>query len=186
MLNLTKRPCKLGNSMSTNTEKHGDEDVGAIDLPLDGIMLTAAELDAILGDGTHDALYVRSSNGNAKGLSEVRFPQLKPLAFKEHFEGARVDLWLGYEDGDARVGFSGAKVRNVKLTLQAGGLTKLECSIRATPDPEEVAQLYDFLNHEGSVGIRNGKVAEPKAKDKQKSLPLAEGAEDESAGATAH
>ncbi|MCA9244465.1 MAG: hypothetical protein KDA32_10950, partial [Phycisphaerales bacterium] len=56
VLNLKKRPCKIGGSMSTTTEKHGDEDVGAINIAVDGITITRDELEALLGPGSFDAI----------------------------------------------------------------------------------------------------------------------------------
>ena len=179
-MNLKKRPCHIGNSMSTNTEKHGDEDVGAIDLALDGIVLNADELNSILGDGAHAALYViPKANGSDNALPEARFPGIKPIELKEHFEKARVELWVGFEDDEQdRIGLSDAKVRRVKFTPGAGGLTSMSCSVRATPDDEVVSTLFNYLNHTASVAIRNGKWAESKS-DKQKDLPLSESVEDE-------
>lgn len=172
MLNLNKRPCRLGNSMSTNTERHGDEDVGAIDLPLDGLVLTADEFDALLGSGAHEALYRKArGNGSTDSLPMPRFEGLKPFAFKQHFEHARVELFLD----DERYGWADCKVRNVQVTLQAGGLSVLKCSVRARAEPDEVAVLYDHLNRDAGVAIRNAKIAQPtKAKDNQTELPLGE------------
>ncbi len=173
MLQLSKKPCHLGNSMSTNCEKHGEEDVGAIDLPLDGIVLNKTEIDALLGDGAHAAIY-RTPSKDA--MPEARFPLLKPFAFKDHFEHATVTLEIGI-DGDRFV-LSDCKVRNVQLTTQAGGLTLMKCSIRSTPDSDTVAALYDHLNTDGMVQIEGAKPAEPK-KGKQKDLPLGEGEDEE-------
>jgi len=173
MLELSKKPCHLGNSMSTNTERHGEEDVGAIDLPLDGIVLNRKELDALLGKDAHAAIYVTAGKD---AMPEIRFPSLKPLAFKDHFEGATVILELGM-DGDRFV-LDDCKVRSVQLTPQAGGLTLMKCSIRSTPDSDTVAVLYDHLNTDGMVQIENAKAAEPR-KSKQKDLPLSEGEDGE-------
>ena len=176
MLKLNKRPCQIGNSMSTNTEKHGDDDVGAIDLKLDGMMLNAAELDSLLGDGAHAAIYHRQKS-NGKGsdeLAEIRFPHLKPLQFKDDFEKSRVELHVGIDN--EQIVLADSKVRRVTLTPNAGGLTTMACSVRSTPDSDTVAALYDHLNSEGSVAIRSGKLVEKQA-DKQRDLSLGEGEE---------
>lgn len=178
MLSLSKRPCKLGNSMSTNTEKHGDEDVGAIDLALDGIMLNAPELDALLGNGAHKALYIcPPPNADEAPLPEVRFAQFKPFAFKGQFEKARVALELGMDGYELTL--HECKVRSLKLTPNAGGLTTLSCSIRSTPDGDAVATLYDYLNGDASVTLSGAEKAKEKAKDRQTDLALGEASDGE-------
>ncbi len=172
-LSLEKRPCQMGGSMSTNTEHHGDDDVGAIDIRLDGIMLGRSDLDALLGDGAHAALYVTAASNGEEAMPDLRLPQLKPLVLKDHFEGARVVLRPGFA-GDEWLVFADCKVRQVKLELQSGGLTKLSCSVRARPDPEDVGTLFEWQNTEVMVEISDGKRAQPKAKDRQGDLALGE------------
>ena len=47
MLTLPTRPAKIGGSINTRTEKHGDDDVAALDIPLE-FLLEPDELCAIL------------------------------------------------------------------------------------------------------------------------------------------
>lgn len=175
MLSIDKRPCHIGNSFSSNTEHHGAEDVGAIDLPLDGIMLNAVDLEALLGPGAHKALYLYPDpNGEDSPLPEVRFPMLHPLKLKQEFEKATVAVTLGYDE-QLTMTWQGCKIRGIVLTTQAGGLTKMKCSIRARPDPSDVAELFQDLNGDGSIEISEARKAQPKkAKDKQTDLPLGE------------
>ena len=42
-LSLTKRPAKIGPSINTRTQRHGDDDVPATDIPLSGILVEAAK-----------------------------------------------------------------------------------------------------------------------------------------------
>lgn len=168
-LDIDKRPCHISNAMSTNTEKHGDEDVGAIDLPLDGIVLKKADLEALLGVGAFEALYLTDTD-----LPEVRFTAIAyPIGLKAEFGEARVELWLGVQTDDNEGGLvlGDCKVRALKLTPTAGGLTLCKLSIRATPPAAIVATLYDCLNTDGSVVIADAK-HKPHPKDKQKDLAL--------------
>lgn len=175
-LTLDKRPCHISNAMSTNTEKHGDEDVGAIDLPVDGIVLKKADLEALLGAGAFEALYLTDTD-----LPEVRFTALNyPLSLKAEFTDARVELWLGIhgdKPDDPGLVLGECKVRALKVTPTAGGMTLCKLSVRATPDADVVATLYDCLNTDGSVSIADAK-HKPHPKDKQKDLALPPG-EDE-------
>lgn len=176
MLKLKKKPCHIGNSMSTNTEKHGEEDVGAIDLKLDGIVLDRKELEVLLGPNSHGAVYrIPEGTDGKDAMPEIRFPFLQPLAFNDHFEGATVELELGMDS--EKFTLSDCKVRSIKLQPQAGGLTLMSCSIRSTPDSDTVAVLYNHLNTQGMVKIDKGKQAEP-GKRKQNDLPLGEGEDD--------
>ena len=173
MLNLDKKPCCLGKSMSINTEHHGDDDVGALDIPIDGIILNAAELDQLLGNGAHKSLYhYPQPKAGESSMPEARFPHLKPFAFKDHFERAKVTLELGMEPD--RIMLAECTVRNVKLTMQAGGLTMMACSLRARPDSDDVALLFDHRNDDGTIRIEGAERVEPKGKRQQGDLPLGE------------
>lgn len=170
-LDIDKRPCHISNAMSTNTEKHGDEDVGAIDLPLDGIVLKKADLEALLGVGAFEALYLTDTD-----LPEVRFTAIAyPIGLKAEFTDARVELWLGMAGDDdpeaPGLVLGDCKVRALKITPTAGGMTLAKLSVRATPPAEVVGMLYDCLNTDGAVAIADAK-HKPHPKDKQKDLAL--------------
>lgn len=179
-LKIKKRACHVSNAMQGNTERHGNEDVGALDLALDGIVLKKADLEALLGKGAFDALY-----DNELDLPEVRFTMLEtPLKLKTQFEGATVELWLGITDDDAEASltFTECKVKSIELTPQAGGMTLCKLKIRTTrPDSDSVSQVFDYLNSDASVQIADAAAIE-KSKDKQRDLALPAGADGEPAG----
>jgi hypothetical protein len=177
MLDLKQKPCHLGKSMSINTEHHGDDDVGAIDIPIDGIMLTAKELDVLLGDGAHAALFVKpKGRGGADAMPEVRFLHFLPLGFKQKFEKAKVTLHVGM--APAKLVFADCKIGSVRLTPQTGGLTAMSCSVRARPETDDVGTLFEGRNTTATLWISGAERVEDK-NDKQGNLGLGENGEDD-------
>lgn len=163
MLSLAKRPCKIGSSINTRTEKHGDEDVPACDIPLSGLMLSRDELDTLLGPGAHEAFFRQ-----VDGSFDVAFKQLKSLALRNKFEQATVELAVVY-GGMLRL--SGVRLARITLKPVYGGLTELSLQVQATPDVEEFAPLLESLNSEVEAAVHFGKLVE-KSSDKQADLAL--------------
>lgn len=154
MLTITKRPCKIGGHMNARTEKHGDEDVPALDIALDGIMLTAEELNALLEDPTaHRALF-QSQNGK---LTEPTFAKFKPFVLKDSYDDATVTIIVGLRNDE--ITLHGCKLRRITLEPQTGGMTKLSLSVGARPELEEIPTLFDYMNHDADVEIADAKVA---------------------------
>lgn len=167
MLTLDKRPCRIGSSLNARNEKHGDEDVPALDIPLEGLMLTKEELNALLEDPyAHDALFNHRSKGK---VDEPVFRKFKPLVYREKFEEAQVLLTVGL-GADIEIEFKGVKLARVTLDPQVGGLTECSVQIQCTPSAETVAQLWPYMNREVDCELSFGKKA-VKA-EKQKELPL--------------
>jgi hypothetical protein len=166
---ITKRPCRIGSSINTRTEKHGDEDVPACDIPLEAIMIDANELNILLGDtGAHKALFRKGKNGS-ETIQEPAFRQLKSFVLKDKFEDANVLLTVGINGTEVEL--ADVKLAKVTLAPQVGGLTELSLQVQATPDVEDIAEILQYLNGEEDVAIEFGKRAE-KAASKQKDLPI--------------
>lgn len=162
-LTLADRPAKIGSSINTRTEKHGDDDVPACDIPLTGIMLEASELDVLLGKGAHKAFF-----RDGKGLVEPRFELLKAFAVREKFLG---DVKLDQPQIDLVLDDDNVTLTGIRLEPQVGGLTMLSCQVQCTPAVDEIAQLIDSLNGEIRVALTFGGRKKPKAK-KQTELPM--------------
>ena len=65
-MKLKKRVAKIGPSINTRTEKHGEENVPAIDIPLSSIMLTGKELGRLLRQETAaEDWFEKNSDGPA-------------------------------------------------------------------------------------------------------------------------
>lgn len=164
-LNLADRLCKIGSSINVRTQKHGDEDVPACDIPIVGFLLEAAELDSLLGKGAHKALYRDGKGGNA---IEPRFEHVAELALDEKFVGtvsldlANIELDLSAEN---------VTLASIKLTPTTGGLTAMALQVQCTPSNDEIAQLAGSMNREVRASITFGGRKQPKGK-KQRELPM--------------
>lgn len=109
MLTLTTRPCKIGPSINTRTEKHGDEDVTALDIPIESVMLEANELNVLLGEPhAHNALF----NGGTSP-PEPLLRMIRALKLKDKFEDCTVTLLLGLNL--ERIELANVKLAKVEL-----------------------------------------------------------------------
>jgi len=164
-LTLTNRHCKIGNSINTRAEKHGDEDVPACDIPLDGILLEREELNALLGDkAAHKSLFQYTKNAP----DEPSFKAFKPFALKDKFEECSVTLLLGISEMELEL--TGVKLANIKLEPLTGGQTALSLQVQTTCPVESMAQAIAFLNAEIEAEITFGKKTEKSTK--QRELPM--------------
>lgn len=162
-LHLAERPAKIGSSINTRSEKHGDADVPACDIPISGIMLEQAELEALLGKGAHKAFF-----RDGKGLVEPRFEVLKEFALRDKFDG---DVALDLDELRIEFADESVALSSVKLEPQVGGLTAMSLQLQGTPSTEEIAALVGSLNREVRVELTFGGRRQPKSK-KQRELPM--------------
>jgi len=174
-LTLTNRPCKIGTNVNGRNEKHGDEDVPAADISIDGLMLEAEELNALLEDPyAHDALFNHRSNGK---VDEPIFRKFRPLQYREKFEEAEVVLTVGM--GSTEIRLQNVKLARVTLDPQVGGLVKLSLQVQCTPSAETIAQLWSYMNHEVEAEVSFGKKAVKGEKQKEMPLGFGDGEEPE-------
>ena len=152
MLTLTEREAVLGNSINTRTEKHGDEDVTALDIPLSGIAIDEQELNILLQDPhAFGALY--DAPGKRGTMTEPKLKVLAPLKLKDKIEGAEVSLWIGM--AKEPVVIRDCKIAKVTLDLQTGGTTLLSVQVQCTPTIDKhITKLLEQLGHAVTVEIR--------------------------------
>lgn len=168
-LSLDKRPCKIAGHINVRTEREGDEDIGAADLTLSGIMLDRDELGELLGDSS---AWRGLFNQRGK-VFEPAFPQFAELKLKHSFEKCSASLWLGLGGDTDCERFSDVKLRKVTIVPMTGGLTAISLQLQFRPDGEQLSKIYGNLEHDAACSLRFGKIAE-KAKD-QPQLPLGDG-----------
>lgn len=174
VLTLDTRPAKIGAHINTRTEKHGEDDVPACDIPLAGIMLEAHELDALVGDGAFAALF-RKSVAPQPEFDEPAFPSLRALVLREKFAACAVTISV---DASDLIELDDCKIRRVKLQPLAGGMVELAVQVQATPYADQIAALVAALNRPVTLHtLTFGKVAEKS--DKQPDLPMDHGQSDE-------
>lgn len=161
-LNLNKRSAEIGGSINTRTERHGEELVPGVDIPVTGLMLDKEELNILLEDEfAHDCLF---TDARGKQL-EPRFLNVAPIVVLGKFEEASVTISLQGEDG---LLLKPAKISKIILEPQVGGLTLVSCTIQANP-PDHF-DVCSYLNQKCRLAIRNAE-REPKP-NSEPELPL--------------
>lgn len=166
MLNLAKRPAKIGVAINSRRELHGETPVTALDIPLTDIMLDASELNAILREPhAHNVLFNESGVATGGRIREPVFKHISALSLADKIEGATVTIVHGVEAVELRL--SPVKLSKVKLQPQVGGLTAMTCTVQCTPDLNAgIAALLERLDSVVDVEIDCGDFG------KQQSLPL--------------
>jgi hypothetical protein len=149
---VTKRPAQIGPSINTRTEKHGNENVPGVDIPVSAIFLTKEEINNLLQDeDAYDALYTDS---RSKQL-EPRFMTIEPIKLSDKFTGAKVTISVD-EEG---LVLKPAKISKISLAPQVGGLTLMSCTVQGTPaDHTDVLAL---LNLKCRIQIVGAALEEP-------------------------
>jgi hypothetical protein len=149
IMNLTKRPAQIGPSINTRTEKHGEEDVPGVDIPVSGLLLDKPELNALLQDpDAHDALY---TDTRGKQL-EPRFQTITPIGLLEKFVGAKVTI-TSFDGQTESLILKPAKIGKIRLEPQVGGLTQMSCTVQG--NPPDHADMLALLNAKCRVSILN-------------------------------
>lgn len=176
MLTLDKRPARIGLSINTRTEKHGEESVPAMDIPLTGILLTKDEVNALLDDKhAWDSLYVER-----KGKpSEPMFAKtLKPFAHVGKWKGSAITLYVGMKPEMYELE---GKLSRAKLTPQTGGLTALSITVQVTA--EDAVPLIHFLDSAIDVELEFGDETDEEGEEDQPELNLGTKAKSDDAAA---
>lgn len=148
---LNRDRCKLAH-MNIRTEKHGDEDVPALDLAFE--MDTANNLLSKLDPNLRAALYRKDENRDlieSDHMPALRFPLLGP-AFAWALEIPRVTLCLHADDGD--IIMKSGKANKFKIELLEGGTVNWKFRVQfSEPDEDAIASLSRLLQHQVPVSL---------------------------------
>jgi len=169
MLNLSPRACQLGSSVNTRTERHGDEDVPACDIPLAGIMLDETELNALC----REPYLSRALFNDKSGHKEPMLSMFEALPFRDKLEGATVTLVLSTTGAGTELVLGNAKLKGLTLEPLSGGATSLSLKVQVSGDtvPKVVGELVAHLNGHITVEIADATAVEQKASG-QRDLPI--------------
>jgi hypothetical protein len=166
---LPEMPCQLGSKFVSNGEGEGEKREDVVKFSLHGLMLTAKSLDKILGADAAAHLFVRQG-----GESVVpRFgDDVNELKLVHRYVDSAVTLTLD----DTTLTLAKAKIMNVVLQPQIGGMTWMGCDVEA-PAEGDVDSIRKHTGHKISVQLAFG--SKPELDKRQKSLALNEGDDDE-------
>lgn len=167
---LPEKPCTLGGKVVTIGDGEGNAREELVKFSLEGLMLNAKEIDRVLGAGAHGRLFVQHKGDDIKPAFGDDINELK-LAHR--YVDCQVTLAL---DGET-VTLPAAKITNVVLQPQIGGMTWMGCDIEA---PASLADGVEELGSHGGLKIAAQLAfgSKPVLDKRQKNLPLGEGVDD--------
>jgi hypothetical protein len=164
---FTEKPCQLGGKVITSGDGEGQSREELVKFSLKGLMLNAKELDKILGNGAHGRLFVQHKGEDIKPAFGEDVNELK---LAHLYADCVVTLAL---DGGT-VTMPAAKISNVVLQPQIGGMTWMGCDVEA---PTKLADGVEEVSKYGDLKIaahlQFGQ--KPVLDKRQKNLPLGEG-----------
>jgi hypothetical protein len=142
---LPEKTCQLGKKFTSNGEGEGDAREDLVKFSLEGLMLSAKDLDKILGEGAHAR-----------------------LKLVHRYLDSTVTLSLD----DETLTLAQAKILGVVLQPQVGGMTWMACEIEA-PAVEGVDSIRKHSGLKIAAQLAFGQ--KPVNDKRQKSLALNEG-----------
>lgn len=154
MLELDKRPCKLGVYLNTPTQKHGADRVPAKVLGIKNILLTKDDLCELLGNpDAWDLLYLEVKGKSAMPLFEGKLGALNVLG---KFKESSLTLSFGLKPHELE--FVDATLKSLKLDRQEGGLTALSLTVVCLKSNIRgpLAMLDDHLDTSAHVALELG------------------------------
>ena len=92
-----------------------------------------------------------------------------PFELKGKFKSSHIVLYLGPKED--KIELDDCTLAHVRLTPKAGGMTRLDVQVQATPEDEAVAPLFRNMSRKAACKIRFGKL-EKKVVEDQDDLPL--------------
>jgi hypothetical protein len=133
-LRLDRRSATIGSSINTRTEKHGEEDVAALDIPLSKICLSDEELGVVLQNPrAHKLLYATRKGQLAKfAFAKV----LEVLPFREKVRGVSVTIYLG----NRKLRLPDVSLTTCRLEPQEGGTTWWAFKVQCTPTLDDTIE----------------------------------------------
>ncbi len=162
---LNRRPAQIGASINSRTQKHGEENIPAFDIPLVGIMLTQDELNALMNEKLTSIAWF---NDRTDGLPEPLFKNIKHFALTDSYENCSVTIAVGLKEQLFELD-EDVKIVKLKLAPCVGGLTELKLTVQAKIEHSNTG-LFEWLSKDCYVELAFGELV--KANPKQPELNL--------------
>lgn len=141
--------------INIRTEKHGDQDVTAIDM--DFRYTSSNHSLAMLSPTLKSSLYMKDeSNGevepDADHLTVIKNPKMGPIKWDEKYETARFIVHIG-ASGKEDVIFGDCTVSKFVVDPKEGGTVVYGYQVKATPSDKDIAKIAGLLNQEVYVTL---------------------------------
>lgn len=169
---FSEKACKVGKKFTGSGDGEGSDREDLVKFSLTDFMLNAKDLDKILGEGSHERLFKK---GKSDALEPFFGEDVNELSLAHRYVDSTVTLSLD----DETLTLAQAKILNVVLQPQVGGMTWMSCDIEA-PAVEGVDSIRRHGGLKAAAQLSFGQ--KPVLDKRQKSLPLNEGEDDEEAG----
>lgn len=168
---LPEKSCTLGTKFVTTGDGEGDARDSLVVFSLEGFMLSAKDLDKMLGAGAHERLFT-------KGKENVLEPFFGEDINEHKLAHKYLDCTVTLTLDQATVTAPKAKISKVVLQPQEGGMTWMSCEVEA---PAKFAHGHERIGKHCDLKIAAQLSFGPKPDldKRQKALPLNEGDDDE-------
>lgn len=164
---ILKGEIQIGGSINVRTEKHGDENVSAMDIPC-AMLIKRKELNQLMREEIADALLFKSQN---EGHYEPVFGgKIGPIPVLGKFKKSKVALKCGVNEQE--ITFEDCVLSKLKIDPQIGGMTLLKFTVQAKLT-DDTNPIFHFANSSQPGQVNTGKFQEEKSDD-QPDLPLGE------------
>jgi hypothetical protein len=165
-LELTSRPCKIDN-VNLRVEKHGDDDMPAVDVRLSNIMLNKAEYIRLTGDAQAWNLLFEQERGGVVEPMQQYFEPARYLVAK--WEECHSTIRFGMQKTEHE--FENHRIKGAHVKGVVGGMVELTLTLQQSlEDTRIVAGLAEYQGKEAHVTITFGSISE--VEKRQKKLPL--------------
>lgn len=155
MFDLDHQLIKITN-INTRTEKHGDDNVLALDLQIEARMPNEAL--SMFSSTLKNAIYFKDESIQGDLVDDkthapnLRNPLLGPLKWGAEMEHMQVRIHHGVRDEDDIV-FSEAKINKFKFICQEGGTVVIAFRAQVHPTEKDAAKLLTLIQSEVHVSV---------------------------------
>lgn len=142
--------------INVGTEKHGDQDVNAMDIDMRWV--TSNQALAMLSPTLKSSLFEkedtpqRDINPDPDHMTVVKNPKMGPIKWDETYENARVVVHIG-ASGKADAIFGDAKIRKFVIEPKQGGTVVFSYQVRCHPSNGDIEKIAGKLNQEVYVTL---------------------------------
>lgn len=160
-----KGECEIGGSINVRTEKHGDENVTAMDIPFSILIKGKTLIKLLREDLAITALFNEKEPGHFEPLFGGKIGMI-PLLGK--FPDSQASFKCGVNE--IPIDFDNCTVAKIKFDPQIGGMTLIKGMIQ-TEMHESQKAIFDFAGSSWPAVIKLGKLKDV-AKEDQMNLPM--------------
>lgn len=156
MLKLPARPAQLGVALNTRSERHGEDRVAALDIPV-SFLIEPPELCALCKsvEAVHRLFaFSAGKKGEPQGPA---LPALATLRLAEKIDGAQVVFGFKGESPEEpnEVEFQDAKLSKVTIEPLTAGKSRVTMTVQVLPDLDGnmLEELFSHMGEECALAI---------------------------------